>query len=69
MQHAGLVHSVILATLKEGVIQIGQVGHNAFCLGLAQQHMIPLSQPVTPGRLLSVRMAVQDVVITLQQQQ
>ena len=69
MQHAGLVHPVVLAPLKEGVEEVGQVGHGALSLGCAQQHVVPLPQPVAPGRLLTVRVAVQDVVITLQAHQ
>ena len=65
MQDAGLLNPVVLAALKEGVVQVGKVGHDALALGLAQQHVVPLSQPVTPGRLLPVWVAVQDVVITL----
>ena len=65
MQHTWLLHPVILATLKEGVKQVGQVGDDALALGLAQQHVVPLPQPVTPGRLLTMRMTVQDVVISL----
>ena len=66
VQHTGLVHPVVLATLKEGVIQVGQVGDNSLALGLAQQHVVPLTQPVTTGRLLPVWVAVQDIVIALQ---
>lgn len=65
VQHTGLVHPVVLATLKEGVIQVGQVGDNALALGLAQQHVVPLAKPVTAGGLLPVWVAVEDVVITL----
>ena len=57
---------MVLATLKEGVIQVGQVGHNALALGLAQQHVVPLTQPITAGRLLPIWVAIQDVVIALQ---
>lgn len=66
VQHTGLVHPMVLATLKEGVKQVGQVGHNALALSLAQQHMVPLTQPITAGRLLPVWVAVEDVVIALQ---
>lgn len=65
VQHTGLVHPVVLATLEEGVIQVGQVGDNALTLGLAQQHVVPLTQPVTAGGLLPVWVAVEDVVIAL----
>lgn len=65
VQDAGLVHPVVLAPLKEGVIQVGKVGDNALALGLAQQHVVPLAQPVTPGSLLSVGVAVQNIVVTL----
>ena len=66
VQDAGLLNPMVLAALKEGVVQVGQVCDNALALGLAQQHVVPLAQPVTPGRLLPIRVAVQDVVITLQ---
>ena len=66
MQHAGLVYSVVLAPLKEGVVQVGQVGDNALALGLAQQHVVPLAQAIAPGGPLSVGVAIQDIVISLQ---
>ncbi len=65
MQHAWLVHPVVLATLKEGVEQVGEVCDSALSLGRAQQHVVPLAQPVAPGRLLPVGVAVQDVIIAL----
>ena len=65
MQHARLLHPVVLATLKEGVVQVRQVRHDALVLGLAKQGVVPLTQPVAAGRLLPVGVAVQDVVITL----
>ena len=66
VQHSRLVHPVVLAALEESVVQIGEVGDGALSLGLAQQYVVPLTQPVTPWGLLAVRVAVQDVVITLQ---
>ncbi len=68
VQHTGLVHPVVLAAFKEGVIQVGQVGHDVLLLGLAQQHVVPLAQPVTSGCLLAVGVTIQDVIITLQMQ-
>ena len=65
MQHTRLLHPVIFAALKEGVKQVGQVGDNALALGLTEQHVVPLPQPITPRRLLTVRVTVQDVVISL----
>ena len=33
VQHAGLVHPVVLAALKEGVEEVGQVGHSPLGFG------------------------------------
>ena len=57
--------AVVLAAVKEGVKQVGQVRDGALLFGDAQHGQIPLPQPVAPRRLLPARMAVQDVVIPL----
>lgn len=43
MQHAWLVHPVVLASLKEGVKQVGEVCDGTLSLGRAQQHVVPLT--------------------------
>mmetsp|Transcript_8064 Transcript_8064/g.23948 ORF Transcript_8064/g.23948 Transcript_8064/m.23948 type:complete len:485 (-) Transcript_8064:1904-3358(-) len=62
----GLGHPVVFARWEECVVQIRHIRHRASLLGGAQQGVIPLPQPVRPGGLLLVGVAVQDVVITLQ---
>ena len=41
----GTVYPVVLATFKEGVIQVADVSYDALLFGLAQEGMVPLSQP------------------------
>jgi hypothetical protein len=59
---------VLSAALKEGVPQRRHVAHAAvLSTRLAQHVVVPCSQPVTARRLLLARVAVQNVVVTLQQ--
>ena len=57
---------MVAATLEEGVEQVAEVGHQALLLARAQHAEVPLPQPVAARQLLPARVAVQDVVVSLQ---
>ncbi len=57
---------MVAAALEEGVPQVGEVRHAALHLRLAQHAQVPLAQVLAARRLLPARVAVQDVVVTLQ---
>eukprot|EP00639_Heterosigma_akashiwo_P008425 CAMPEP_0194596250 /NCGR_PEP_ID=MMETSP0292-20121207/25548_1 /TAXON_ID=39354 /ORGANISM="Heterosigma akashiwo, Strain CCMP2393" /LENGTH=436 /DNA_ID=CAMNT_0039456477 /DNA_START=269 /DNA_END=1582 /DNA_ORIENTATION=+ len=48
------------------VVHVDHLVHDAFGTGQLQHVPVPLAQPVVLGRLLALRVAVDDVVVTLQ---
>lgn len=59
---------MVTAPLKEGVIQVAEMGDYTLLLAHSQHAEVPFPKPITARHSLPTGMAMQDVVIALQEQ-